>query len=71
MALITFGTRVHKTLSEPLEPNSLAAVAESNIRDKFVKKVESMSKEKGLAIAQVLLYEQLLMADIQSVQVDD
>lgn len=70
-ALITFGTRVHKTLSEPLDPNSLAAIAESSIRDKFVKKVEALSKEKGLTTAQALLYEQFLTADLRSVQVDD
>lgn len=70
-ALITFGTRIHKTLSEPLDPNSLAAVAESSIRNKFVNKVEAMSKEKGLVTAQALLYEQLLMDDIKSIQVDD
>jgi hypothetical protein len=70
-ALITFSTRVHKTLSEPLDPNSLAGAAEISARDMFVKKIEATTQEKGIATAQALLYEQLLMADIKSVQVED
>ena len=70
-ALVTFIKPVHKSISEPLSPGSLASVAEISARDAFVKKYDDTSKEKGVAITQSLIYEKLLMADVRSVDLDN
>ena len=70
-SLVTFIKPVHKTLVEPIDPTSLVGAAENFARDVFVKKVEEIAEEKGMAVTQALLYEKLLMSDINSAELDD
>lgn len=70
-ALITFIKPVHKSISEPLNPNTLASVAEVSASDSFVLNYDETSKEKGVAVTQSLIYEKLLMADVRSVDLDN
>jgi len=70
-SFVTFIKPVHKTLVEPLDPTSLVGAAESYARNKFNRKVEATTQEKGIALTQALLYEKLLMADIQITKIEN
>jgi len=70
-ALVTFIKPVHQSINEPLNPDSLASVAEMSARGSFVKSYDDTSKEKGVAVTQALIYEKLLMGDLQSVDLDN
>jgi hypothetical protein len=70
-SLSTFVIPVHKTLVEPINPISLVGAADSYARNEFSKKIKAATQEKGIVLAQAILYEKLLMADINSAELDD
>ncbi len=70
-ALVTFIKPVHKSISAPLDPTALSSVAETSARNTFVKNYKETSKEKGVAVTQALLYENLLGGDVQPVEVNE
>jgi len=70
-ALVTFIKPVHKSISTPLDPKSLASLAEISARDSFVKKYDESIKDKGVVVTQALMYERLLMSDVRSADIDD
>jgi hypothetical protein len=70
-SLITFIKPVHKTLSEPIDSSSLSGAADSFARDTFVKKVNAAALEEGLEATQALLYEKLLMGEVQSIELSE
>jgi hypothetical protein len=70
-SFVTFIKPIHKSLVEPIDPTSLVGAAENFARDVFVKKVEETAEEKGMTVTQALLYEKLLIADINSAGLGD
>jgi hypothetical protein len=70
-SLVTFIKPVHKTLVEPIESTSLVGAADSYARNEFSKKIKAATQEKGIVLAQAILYEKLLMADIELTKVDN
>jgi hypothetical protein len=70
-SLVTFIKPVHKTLVEPIEPTSLVGAADSYARNEFSKKIKAATQEKSIVLAQAILYEKFLMADIELTKVEN